>query len=368
MRVRLAVLGLISAAALIILWPPAAGARHALPSAFCVLDKLGIRHPATACRRPFSRTSPFNRPVRRHPNVAANSAHIVKRVVGWGPPAASYAGAAGTLKDWSHPVYFGRPSNPVYTIHQTGSWANPDIEGRRIHIPASARPAGGADAAFSVVEPDGWEYDFWRARRPGRNGGRFTADFGRRGRWDGDGLGTSRPPHRGGTTAAAFSNAAGIIRVSEMKAGVIPHALFMSVNCYNGDVWPADTVGTSGRCSDPRNAPAMGQHFWLDMSRRRIDRLSVPLWQKIILRAMAKYGMYVGDDGGAAWALQIESGDNYTSFGKRDPWVTYAKAHGIHGSYDSAINRTLYHFNLQHAVNWGRNLKVLAPGRHHHRQ
>src|SRR3954471_16892153 len=79
---RLALLGLISAAALLILWPTPAGARPARPSAFCVLDGLGILHPATACRRPFSRTSPFNRRVRRHPKVAANSAHIVKRAVG----------------------------------------------------------------------------------------------------------------------------------------------------------------------------------------------------------------------------------------------------------------------------------------------
>jgi hypothetical protein len=31
----------------------------------------------------------------------------------------------------------------------------------------------------------------------------------------------------------------------------------------------------------------------------QIDALSVPEWQKIILRAMAKFDMYVGDNGGA---------------------------------------------------------------------
>jgi len=75
-----------------------------------------------------------------------------------------------------------------------------------------------------------------------------------------------------------------------------------------------------GEVNDP-NAPALGQHFWLDVTPSQIDALSVPEWQKIILRAIAKYGMYVGDNGGAPWALQFESGDNYTSFGKPDPWV-----------------------------------------------
>ena len=85
-----------------------------------------------------------------------------------------------------------------------------------------------------------------------------------------------------------------------------------------------------GEVNDP-NAPALGQHFWLDVTPSQIDALSVPEWQKIILRAMAKYGMYVGDNGGAPWALQFESGDNYTSFGKPDPWVDYAQSHRIQG-------------------------------------
>jgi hypothetical protein len=63
----------------------------------------------------------------------------------------------------------------------------------------------------------------------------------------------------------------------------------------------------------------------------QIDALSVPEWQKIILRAMAKYGMYVGDNGGAPWALQFEAGDNYTSFGKPDPWVEDAQSQGDPG-------------------------------------
>ena len=41
--------------------------------------------------------------------------------------------------------------------------------------------------------------------------------------------------------------------------------------------------------------------------------------------------MYVGDDGGNSWALQFESGDNYTSFGKPDPWIAYAHSQGIKG-------------------------------------
>jgi len=283
-------------------------------------------------------------------------------VVSWGPPAKNYAGVAGTSEDWSHPVYFARRSDPVYWIHQTG-WANADIEGRRIHIPVGAKPAGGGDAAFSVVQPfRGWECDFWGAKTPGGYGGIFKANFGKRGRWHGKGLRRSRYPYRGGTTAAGFSNQAGVIRVSEMESGVIDHALFMSVRCHYGNVWPSDSIGTHGQRSYAKDAPAMGQRFWLDMSPAEINALAVPDWQKIILRAMATYGMYVADDGGARWALQLESGDNYTSFGLPDPWVAYAASQGIEGTWDSAIGRTVYDLNLQHAVDWGSKLKVLRPG------
>jgi hypothetical protein len=309
----------------------------------------------------YETNGPFSDPVPANPQLAPNSWQIVQRVTSWGPPGKNYAGAAGTSMDWSHPIYYGRPSDPVYRIHQTG-WPNADIEGQLIHIPVGARPAGAGDGSFSVVEPDGWEYDFWDAQPPSGDGGTFTANFGRRGLWWGNGLGTSSFPYRGGITAAGFSNQAGVIRVSEMESGAIDHALFMSVRCHAGNVWPADSVGTHGLCSDPRDAPAMGQHLWLDMSPAEINALEVPEWQKIILRAMATYGMYVGDDGGAPWALQFESGDNYTSFGEPDPWVAYAKSQGIDGYYDSSIDRTVYYFNLQNAVDWSSKLKVLQPG------
>jgi List-Bact-rpt repeat protein len=309
----------------------------------------------------YSGSSPFNTPVPADPTVAPNSSQIVQRLVGLGPPAANYAGAAGTSMDWSHPVYFAKASDPVYTIHQTG-WANPDVEGREVHIPVGAKPAGGDDASFSVVNTDGWEYDFWQAQAPSGNGGTFTANFAKRAPWDGTGLGTSSPPYQGGITAAGFSNQAGVIRLSEMKAGVINHALFMSVHGWNGRVWPsAKLSGTTGQVADP-DAPAMGQHFWLDMTQPQIDALSIPEWQKIILRAMAKYGMYVGDNGGSPWALQFESGDNYTSFGQPDPWIAYAQAQGIAPSYNSSIGRNVYYFNFKNAVDWGSKLKVLEPG------
>src|SRR5690349_17634425 len=133
--------------------PPGAAARApALPSSVAINLGLG---------RVYAPTSPFNSRIPANPRLVPNSRQIVQRITSWGPPAKYNAGADGTSEDWSHPVYFARRSDPVYWIHQTG-WANPDLEGRRIHIPVGARPASGGDASFSVVGPyRGWEYDFW---------------------------------------------------------------------------------------------------------------------------------------------------------------------------------------------------------------
>ena len=119
-------------------------------------------------------------------------------------------------EDWSHPVYFATASDPRYRIDQTG-WVNRDIEGQRIHVPPRAKPAGGPDHTFTVVQPNGWEYNFYRARAPTRSTRTLSARFGKREWWAGDGLGTSRPPYRGGITAAGSRTRLGSSASREMK-------------------------------------------------------------------------------------------------------------------------------------------------------
>jgi hypothetical protein len=136
----------------------------------------------------------------------------------------------------------------------------------------------------------------------------------------------------------------------------------MVVKCTNGRaVWPA--ASNSGRsCSSMglsnANAPAMGQHFFLDMSDAQIDSLAKPAWQKTILRAMARYGLYVGDTGGGF--LKLESGSSYTSFGLPDPWIGIARAAGLSPWHDNSTGKDVYTFDLSKSVDWAGHLKVAA--------
>src|SRR5438445_13886746 len=127
----------------------------------------------------------------------------------------------------------------------------------------------------------------------------------------------------------------------------------MTVSCDNGTyVYPATKSGS--RCSDPTNAPPMGAHFQLAMSDAEIDALDVDAWQKTILRALAHYGAYVGDTGGS-WGFEQEAGVQYTSVGRSDPWIVFARANG----WDRYRRRT-WVGHLGQGVDWGR-LRVLDP-------
>jgi hypothetical protein len=194
----------------------------------------------------------------------------------------------------------------------------------------------------------GWEYDLWQARsRAGASGGVMTFSWGGRTRLDGTGLSS-------GATAAHFGLLAGVIRAPELQAGHIDHALLMVTKCTSGYVAPA--MGGGSQCSGAQRAPKAGMRIQLAMSNAQIDRLAVPDWKRTILRALARYGAIIGDTGGSAtWGLELESGSSYTSFGKPDQLVVYAREHRV-PQVDGE-----YIFDLGSGVNWAKYLRVIAP-------
>jgi hypothetical protein len=311
--------------------------------------------PPPACWRPYSSTSPFNTPLGPDPAISASSTQIVTDWLStWsGSDRTSSprftAGYAETANDYDHPVYFSSSGDPLYTVHCAETWGRCPIEGAQVRIPAAAEAAGGDDGHLAVFDQaSGWEYDFWQVRQQSAGGGTLTVGWGGKTRVDGSGLGSA-------ATAGNFGLAAGIIRPQELAAGKIDHALFMVVKCTNGtSVAPAgpDTGRSCASIGLPNaGAPAMGQHFFLDMSAAEIEALGAPAWQKTVLRAMAEYGLYVGDTGGGF--LKLESGASYTSFGQADPWVGVAKGAGVAASREGT-----YTFDFAGAVDWRSQLKV----------
>ena len=93
-----------------------------------------------ACWRPYGDASPFNTPVAGQP-LASNSAAIVGRLTSASPqPDKVTTGNSGTPGEWSHPIYYSQPSDPVYTVDCTEPWGTCEIEGAGAH--PRAGPAG----------------------------------------------------------------------------------------------------------------------------------------------------------------------------------------------------------------------------------
>lgn len=260
-------------------------------------------------------------------------------------------------------MFYAESSDPTYTLEATEPWGPNELDGMKIQVPEAARPAGGSDGHMTVVTPDGWEYDFWRAQAPPAGGGTLDFAWGGRTRIDGSGLG-------GGGTAAEFGNLAGMIRAPELAAGKINHALFIVLKCAaagtsfgygttassggsSSYVYPAKHGGSA--CGAGESSVPLGTHFMLALSEAQIQALAVPAWKKTILTALAQYGGYVGDTGGPGFAFMFESSTSYTALGLPDPLVAFAKQNAL-PTWEGD-----YVFNMASGVEWTKDLRVLTP-------
>ncbi|HWH10009.1 MAG TPA: hypothetical protein VG165_02695 [Solirubrobacteraceae bacterium] len=316
------------------------------------LTSLGGLNRPPACWRPYADSSPFNTLLPANPKLVGNSSGIVSRLVGFGTMDDLTAGKAETANDYGRPVYFASSSDPLYTVHCTEPWGTCAIEGATINIPATATAASGSDGHMSVIDTvTGTEYDFWQAGALPAPGGTLDIAWGGSTQIGGNGLGSA-------ATAADFGSYAGVVRLEELQAGAINHALFMYASCDSGTfVYPASKSGAS--CSSigqsNTNAPPMGTRLQLNMTDAQISALAVPAWKKTILTAMAHYGLIMGDTG-SSWGIKEESGRVYTAYGAPDQWAAWAQTQPGVTSWNG-----ISYFDLAGGVDWQSKLRVIAP-------
>lgn len=285
--------------------------------------------PPPACWRPYGSGSPLNKAIPPGAQVAADSRTILHHMLHFGYRFEADRGNYIFQTPGRTPVYWSRASDPVVTVHCTGYWgpntcqgANGiSIDGLQIHLPSGAQPEHQWDGHMIVVDQAaGTEYDFERASWTGSSD--LTV-------WSGSEIpisGRTATGLGGEATAANLGLLGGIVRAGELRAGVINHALAVSVPCTTGYVWPA--TGPWGEpCrkigqSDPSlrsSAPQMGTLLQLHMTDREIAAIGAPPWQQAIMTAMAHYGMYVNDTNGGSdnstLELEKEGDESFTSFG-----------------------------------------------------
>ena len=277
---------------------------------------------------------------------------MVAKLLGSGPVTPLEVGTAGTKKDFAHAIYYANNSDPTYTVKGGSDRGAFAVRGKRLHLPAGARPSAGADHHLAVVY-DGQHWGFYGATVD-RKAHIIHCLAGRRIPIDGIGL-------RAAETAARFPSLGGRIRYQEMAAGRIDHALF-AASSQIAYTWVYPAEKSDGGDNPRQDYPPMGERFQLDPSYMTDQRLATyPPWKRAVLKAIRDYGFFLGDSTSKSLAvIPIESGTSYTSFGLPDPWVRYAKAHRLPSSYDSQIHRIVYSFDLASGVDWSK-LRAIDP-------
>ncbi|MGZ4334113.1 MAG: hypothetical protein ACXVRJ_07540 [Gaiellaceae bacterium] len=210
------------------------------------------------------------------------------------------------------------PGVPTYSVTCV-IYACPGIG--RVPIPAGTQPDPGTDGHLVVYDAArALEWDFWISHCPDDC---HVAGAGNR-------LSTAKGNPFSAANASGFPGLAGIVHPEEIIKGRIDHPLvFAMPNVGRGHVCPARNG--AGSSTDALALPE-GTLMQLDPS-IRVAKLPLPRWQKVIARALQRYGMYLEDGSGNLsigsenpinrgdlWAKAGLLGD-YADFAPAFPWA-----------------------------------------------
>lgn len=310
----------------------------------------GVAWPASF--QPYAGSPIWSTPVESNPSYDPNSAAII---AAWFPGAGNGFPVRNQEPgpyDYTHPIYFAAGTDP--TIHVACSGGSCVTGGANAYatsmqIPATAHPAesngnGAGDSHIGVVQPNGTENDVycWNSGgsptcdQPGGSAGNtWSAGATMQTASGADSCGsfysgTGQLPSTvsGNTTAGAACEGAGLLSPQQLLAGHINHALFLIVNCANGNEYPAESSSNTNACSG--TGPALGARLWYDVPDATTNAsTTLQPWEKAILNALHDYGGYVMDDvnGGpisAGIEFVPESEEPAYRYGSGDQWSALA--------------------------------------------
>jgi hypothetical protein len=287
----------------------------------------GFEYAATF--RPYGPASVWNRRISDHPAIASFSAAVVAHQFPDGKNTGPFRSNEPGQYDYQHPIFYAAASDPLVNTRcnqYCGSFP------AQVRIPAKARPAGGGDAHFEIVQPDGTDISMWATYgTPGRDW--QTGDTVTAGNVSNCGNFFTGPGTMAAGPAATAGGAclrAGEITAAELAAGQINHALFAAGPCAVGNQYPAFPGASTDECKSGIGPP-LGAREWYDVpcSETKANPHLRP-WEIAVLCALHDYGAYVEDDGGGgAYFTGIgvngtESTEPAFDFGQPDPFSVLA--------------------------------------------
>ncbi len=273
--------------------------------------------------RPFSANSPLNVPIPVNPAIDAKNTDYIKRL--------ELDNIVANSENYGNAIFDNVDANtPRYPVYVTndyrngGPWGSNDLYSQTIPVPNEAMPPAGTDGTVVIVDrPAGKTYYLWQFKR--ENDRVVTA-------WGAvhslNGFGTSESMETGRGTAAGISQLGGTVRIEEVKKGVIDHALVFATHrdqaCAgkgvgartglenpNGEFrWPAQGSDAVLNWDANKTCLPFGVRVQLDPTLNFDDTSKYPSLTNIdrmVAKAMQKYGAYLIDSGGASMALSFET-------------------------------------------------------------
>ena len=288
--------------------PGSAGTCHVVATSHADATKTGAAVVTVSAGggawRPFSDSSPWNTPIPASPELEANSAQLVANFIASSPFGPHLDVNIATF---SVPLYWADASTPTYPVYASigGEGWNGVPSTLAVPIPAGATPDPQTDHHMLVISPDRTKewgcYDMsysasatpnWQANLCA------TADL------TGTGVRTPAPQANPwwmahGARACGFPLVAGLIRVEEIQAGRIDHALVIAYPGIQPGHFtpPASTPSAIGNAPGGVGVPCGGR-FQFDPS-VDVTTLGLSRADTIVMRALQEYGAYVGDYSGA---------------------------------------------------------------------
>jgi hypothetical protein len=255
-----------------------------------IAERAADQPPAVTAADPFAPDGPWRTPIPAGAELDPGSAAVVANLI-------RNNGAYAGLYEFGIPVYVARPDSPRFEITCTGGqqWGPCPIDGVQVPIPLEARPHPGSDGAMVVVdESERHVYEFWRAHQVGD---RWETEFGAITDLDGSGWGSP-------ATGSGASRLGGVIRVSEMAVGAIPHAVALQSDTVCAGDFRAPAVKTDGDSSRP-DCVAEGTRLRLDPTLLSAVPNMTPA-ERAVARALQVYGGFVVDRGSAPLSVSFE--------------------------------------------------------------
>ncbi len=262
---------------------------------------------------PFSASSPWRQALPSDAPIDPGSAAMIAAVQ---PEPALVA----NLVEYGIPIYSTNADTPSYAVNCTEvRYGLCPLAGWPVLIPDGAEPNSGSDGVLVTVdEASGLIFEFWRAVKSGDH---WSTSFGAVNSLRGSGWG-------GAATGSGASRLAGVIRMAEISAGHIPHALALQSNntcpTFRPPALKSDGTSTKDDCIPE------GARLQLDPS-LDLNTLDVSVGELAVARAMQRYGGYVMDVSAVPLSVSFEL-DTHASPGTLGS--TYEDA-GFRWDYDA---------------------------------